>query len=293
MMYGIRYALSRNATAITRQLRLCVLLLWTLRLYTISYMFAVPDMTPPSEEEAAFMGDSAAAEFPPDVLGDILIQAGAWPHSEEVGAMQLLSRADKPRRIIALGGISAAAEARAAVAAAAIPRICGWSICRAWRDCLRRGPPPDHLARLLLEVHGPDQALIHAVRSTSLAVDRCDLVRAVLGLPGVRADCMEGEALISAAGHGHTDAVRLLLEREEHVPRADCQEGEALVAAASEGHVAVVRLLLDWSMRPRQIARRVKHWSQLQARVTRQSCGCFSDGGSMRPGPTAEREPRW
>ena len=252
-------------------------------------MFAVLDMTTPSEEEAAItgMGDSAAAEFPPEVLGDILIRAGAWPHSEEVGAMQLLSRANKPRCIIALGGISAAAEARAAVAAAAIPRICGWSICRAWRDCLRRGPPPDHLARLLLEVHGPDRALIHAVRSTSLAVDRCDLIRAVLGLPGVRADCMEGEALISAAEHGHMDAVRLLLEREEHAPRADCQQGEALVAAASEGHVAVVRLLLE----------RREHAPQAdcqkgQALVSAAGAG-HEDGGSMRPGPTAEREPRW
>ena len=130
-------------------------------------------------------------------------------------------------------------------APAALPRICAWSVCRAWRDCLT-GPPPYHLARLLLEVHGPDQALMRAMRCTSTAVDRCDLIRAVLKLPGVRADCQDGEALVQASARGCEAVVQLLLGWGEHVPQADCQDGKALFEAAAEGHEAVLRLLLGW-----------------------------------------------
>ena len=165
------------------------------------------------------MSDSAErAEFPPDVLGEILIRAGAWSPAE---------------------------QGPAAAAAAARPRMCAWSICPSWRNCLR-GPPPDHLAKLLLEVHGPDQALMHALHCTSTAVDRCDLIRAVLRLPGVRADCEDGAALVQASARGCEAVVCLLLGWGEHAPRANCQDGEALVRAARGGHEAVLQLLLEW-----------------------------------------------
>ena len=176
----------------------------------------------------------ADAAFPSDVLCEILIYSGAWSpaanHSVEVKA------GATPNHDI-LGGGGAVAAAR--------PRICAWSVCQAWRDCLR-GPPPDRLARLLHAVHGPDQALMRAVRCTSTAVDRCDLIRAVLGLPNVRADSENGGALIAAAHNGNVDVVRLLLEWKENAPRADSRDGNALVLAAEGGHEAVVRLLLGW-----------------------------------------------
>ena len=156
-----------------------------------------------------------------DLMGEVLIRAGAWASAQPSSTAGEASNAEPQR-------------------------ICAWSVCRAWRDCLRRQPPLDHLARLLLEVHGPDQALLRAVRCTSVAVDRCDLIRAVLALPNVRADCMDGEALIEAAQLGHVDAVRLLLGWNEHAPRANCREGRALVQAAAGGHEAIVRLLLEW-----------------------------------------------
>ena len=124
-------------------------------------------------------------------------------------------------------------------APAALPRICAWSVCRAWRDCLT-GPPPYHLARLLLEVHGPDQALMRAMRCASATVDRSDLIMEVLGLPQVRADCLDGSALIAAAEAGDVDVARLLLERGEHAAKADCQNGLALIYAARHGHEDLV-----------------------------------------------------
>ena len=180
------------------------------------------------------MSAFAEAAFPSEVLGEILIRAGAWSparkHAVEEGAAL-----DNPNLILG-GGRGAAA--------AAGPRIGAWSVCRAWRDCLR-GPPPDHLARLLLVGHGPDQALMRAVSCNSTAVDRCDLIRAVLGLPGVRADCQGGAALVTAAAAGHTNVVRLLLDWREHAPRADCGNGDASFRAAGGGHEATVRLLLE------------------------------------------------
>ena len=218
------------------------------------------------------MSTFAEVAFPPEILCEILIWSGAWSPvgEDEVDGAAPSNPGNNPHHVVQGRTAAAAATAR--------PRICAWSVCRAWRDCLR-GPPPDRLARLLLEEHGPDQALVRAVRCTSIAVDRCDLIRAVLGLPNVRADCMDGGALISAAEHGRMDAVRLLLtwrehapkancqdgralglaarfglesvvqlllESREHAPRADCHSGEALIMAAERGHEAVVRLLLGW-----------------------------------------------
>ena len=192
------------------------------------------------------MSDSAErAEFPPEVLGEILIRAGAWSPARDYAVEEGQDGgAPDNAHHIADGDAAAAAAPPAAIAHAAGPRICGWSICRHWRDCLRG--PPDHLARLLLEVHGPDEALMRAMRCTNIAVDRCDLVRAVLRLPGVRADCQDGAALFQASARGCEEVVRLLLGWKEHAPRADCRDGLALVRAAAGGHEAVVRLLLGW-----------------------------------------------
>ena len=194
------------------------------------------------------------AAFPPEVLGEILIRAGAWSPAGNPAVEEEQDGAalDNAHHIADEGGPAApaaqqddpAAEqgAAAVAAAAARPRICAWSVCRAWRDCLR-GRPPDHLARLLLEVHGSDQALM---RCTSMTVDRCDLIRAVLKLPGIRADCLYGAVLVQASARGCEKVVRLLLGWEEHAPRADCRDGETLVTAAEGGHEAVMRLLLGW-----------------------------------------------
>ncbi len=83
-----------------------------------------------------------------------------------------------------------------------------WSVCRAWRDCVREANG-QRLARLLVEVHGPEAALIRAVRCTSQVVDGCVLVRQLLeGVPG----------------------------REQDAPLADYQCGRALLVAARGGH---------------------------------------------------------
>ena len=57
-----------------------------------------------------------------------------------------------------------------------------------------------------------------------------------------RADCLEGEALVRAAGGGHEVVVRLLLRWQQHAPAADCKDGEALIRAAGGGHESIVRL---------------------------------------------------
>ena len=201
----------------------------------------------PQYREINTMDVFADAAFPPEVLGEILIRAGAWSPAgnHAVEEMQDGAAPDNAHHI-ADGDAAVAAAPPAAIAHAARPQICGWSVCRDWRNCLRRGPPPDHLARLLLEVHGPDEALMRALRCTNSAVDRCDLIREVLRLPGVRADCQDGAALFWASARGCEVVVRLLLGWEEHAPRADCQGGWALVSAAGRGHEVVVRLLLGW-----------------------------------------------
>ena len=152
-----------------------------------------------------------------DLLGEILVRAGAWNPGD------------------------------VAVPGQRPPRICAWSVCKAWRDCLRGPPgqPPTHLARLLSAVHGPEQALFKAVRCFSKAVEPCALVK--LLLKEARADCQQGHALVIAAFYGNPAVARLLLEWPEHAPRADCQDGRALVLAATEGHEAMVQLLLGWT----------------------------------------------
>ena len=247
-----------------------------------------------------FFDDTA---FASDALGEVLIRAGAWaPAQPDPGAKKETARSSLP------------------FSRAAPNKVCAWSVCRAWRDCLR-GPPPDRLARLLLKVHGPDQALERAVCCTSAAVDRCDLIRAVLRLPGVRADCQDGTALVQASARGCQAVVRLLLGWEEHAPRADCLDGRALLEAAEGGHEAVVRLLLGWEEHPPQadcqqgqvlvvaagggheaVVRLLLGWEEHapqadcqrgQALVVaargamRRLCVCYLNGRSMRRGQTA------
>ncbi len=65
-----------------------------------------------------------------------------------------------------------------------------------------------------------------------------------------RADCQDGEALLSTALTGHVPVARLLLEWPEHAPRADCQDGWTLVLAAQDGHLDLVELLLGWPVHP-------------------------------------------
>ena len=120
--------------------------------------------------------------------------------------------------------------------------VCAWNVCRAWRDHLRAELP---LAKLLVEVHG-ERAVARAAGCTSMAVDRSDVLVAVLQQPGMRANYQDGWALVVAAHHGHMDAMLLLLERGSDAPRADCWDGDALVVAAYRGHEDIVRLLLDW-----------------------------------------------
>ncbi len=120
-----------------------------------------------------------------------------------------------------------------------------WScldVCREWRDCML--DHPSHMADLLRAVHGPEEALVRAAGCTSKRVDRIALLQAALKT--ARADCWDGEPLVRAAGSGHEDAVRLLLEWRENAPRADCQDGEALISAAAYGEESLVRLLLEW-----------------------------------------------
>ena len=56
-----------------------------------------------------------------------------------------------------------------------------------------------------------------------------------------RADCQDGQALVSAAEGGHEAVVRLLLGWREHAPRADCNGGRPLSMAIGGGHEEVVR----------------------------------------------------
>lgn len=62
----------------------------------------------------------------------------------------------------------------------------------------------------------------------------------------VRADCMQGWALIRAAEKGHENTVQLLLKWPEYAPRADCREGLALAVASENGHENIVKMLLEW-----------------------------------------------
>ena len=80
--------------------------------------------------------------------------------------------------------------------------VCAWNVCRAWRDHLRAELP---LAKLLVEVHG-ERAVARAAGCTSMAVDRSDVLVAVLQQPGMRANYQDGWALVVAAHHGHMDA---------------------------------------------------------------------------------------
>ena len=212
-----------------------------------SSVFASQIATQHREGEAtSAFADTA---FPSDVLGEILIRAGAWSYAVEEEE-QDGAALDNAHHIAYEGGAAAppAEQGPAAAAAAGVARrrMCAWIVCSAWRDCLR-GPPPDHLARLLLEVHGLHGALIRAEKCTSITVDRCALIRAVLKLPGIMANCQDGETLLLwASARGCESVMRLLLGWREHAPLADCQDGMALVSAAEGGHEAVVRLLLGW-----------------------------------------------
>ena len=128
---------------------------------------------------------------------------------------------------------------------------CAWSVCRAWRDCLRGPARPEHLARILLDAHGPISAMKRIVSCPSPEELHqpsycCVLLRALLELEdGPMADCGDGAALVHAARLGRIDAVRLLLGWRERAPQADCQNGDALIQAAQGGHAGLVRLLLE------------------------------------------------
>ena len=107
---------------------------------------------------------------------------------------------------------------------------------------------PNHIAMCLIRKYGGDKenALIYACRANAPASAIKAILESSDASEAPRADCQDGYALVRAAEAGHTDVVRLLLERPDDAPRADCRYGEALVWAAEEGHLAVVRLLLEW-----------------------------------------------
>ncbi len=114
------------------------------------------------------------------------------------------------------------------------------NVSRQWRDSLLLCP--DHMVTVLINKHGPEEALVRAARCER--ADRLALTR--VALRTARADCRDSEALILAAQKGHEDVVRLLLAWKEHAPRANCRDGMALIRAAEGGHVSMVKLLLEW-----------------------------------------------
>jgi hypothetical protein len=100
-----------------------------------------------------------------------------------------------------------------------------------------------------------------------------------------RADVYDGQALIDAAGSGHTAVMRMLLEATRH-------DSMALTASAALGHADVVRLLLGFH----------RHAPAPNAGTKLRGAGCRSHawprGRCARAAPVAaerahRRRPRW
>lgn len=101
------------------------------------------------------------------------------------------------------------------------------SLDRAWRDA---GRGSAIMAGWLLTTHTQDtpKALTRAcvgpengaLSSSFLAA----VVTCMLETGAVRADCGNGQALVEAAGHGHTEVVQVLLGWPLHAPHADSRD---------------------------------------------------------------------
>ena len=164
--------------------------------------------------------------LPADLQADVLIRTGTWTTwtVDQPGGLRI-RRANHLLRIVP------------------------WSLCRAWRECILVRDGGQSLLQFLILEHGPEQTLLRAARCTRPALDPCVLLRKLLEqheLGSPQADCLEGNALVAAAGSGNTAAAQLLLGWREHAPRADCRRGAALVAASRGGHLAAMQLLLRW-----------------------------------------------
>lgn len=68
-------------------------------------------------------------------------------------------------------------------------RIAAWLVCRDWRDALRGSAV--HLAAALIAAHGPEQALVRAVRCKSAHTQPLALVQEVLRQCGPHLPCLE------------------------------------------------------------------------------------------------------
>ena len=69
------------------------------------------------------------------------------------------------------------------------PTIAAWLVCRGWRDALRGSAV--HLAAALIAAHGPEQALVRAVRCKSAHTQPLALVQEVLRQCGPHLPCLE------------------------------------------------------------------------------------------------------
>ena len=169
--------------------------------------------------------------IPEDVLIDIFVMAGAWQ-------------------------IAVTEDARETWISAS-------SVCMAWRTSLM-DPRGQHLARMLVNHHGPDEALnplIRAagcppkiVRTASHRLSRrtfnsYDLIQTMLVFRNAvspRVHCQAGMAMVSAAQAGNVAVIQLLASYEQNTPSLNELRGVALISAAENGHEGVMRLLLSW-----------------------------------------------
>jgi ankyrin repeat protein len=114
---------------------------------------------------------------------------------------------------------------------------------------------------LMLYGATPDVGNCRAVMTAAIH-NRVAMLRVLLGWgfwdfgpPPVRADCLDGLALVKACGYrpqgGHTNApvfqdsaVHLLLSWHHHPPRPDCMDCSALLVACACAHASVIEALL-------------------------------------------------
>jgi hypothetical protein len=84
-------------------------------------------------------------------------------------------------------------------------------------------------------------------------------------------DSTGAAALVTAAGHGHIDYVKLLLEFKANIEIKDPWDGRtALMAAALEGHDAIVAFLLEHKANPNAtncLGVTALHWAASYAKV--------------------------